>query len=143
MNARTLSLLIRLAAVAVIMAIASRLAARTLTVLHSFGADDGSEPHAAVVIGAGGVLYGTTTYSGIYTGCESSCGTVFSLTPPGIAGGSWTETVLHYFTGLDGSYPYGPILIGPGGVLFDRAYPRRRGTISPTDGTRQLCVRQG
>src|ERR1019366_3049068 len=49
--------------------------------LYSFAcAPDGSEPQAGVVMGGGGVLYGTTRSGG--TGnCPSGCGTVFSLTP--------------------------------------------------------------
>jgi hypothetical protein len=31
--------------------------------------------------------------------CPTGCGLVFQLTPPGVAGGDWTENVLHSFTG--------------------------------------------
>jgi outer membrane protein assembly factor BamB len=48
----------------------------TMTLLHSFsGGDDGGNPTAGVVIGADGVLYGTTTNGG----GTGKFGTVFAL----------------------------------------------------------------
>jgi len=71
-------------------------------------------PQAGVVIGEGGVLYGTTTGGG-----TSGDGTVFSLTPPASPGGAWTEAVLHNFTGGPGGrIPAGSLAIGRNGVLF-------------------------
>jgi hypothetical protein len=64
-----------------------------------------------------GVLYGTT---GVPNDGQvgTGYGTIFSLTPPGSPGGSWTETVLYFFTdGSDGGKPTG-IVAGPGGVLY-------------------------
>jgi len=84
-------------------------------VLYSFaGGSDGFNPYGGVTVGSGGVLYGTTSSggAGIY------CGTVFSLTPPATTGGTWTNTVLHRFTGSDGCLPYAGVTIGSGGVLF-------------------------
>jgi uncharacterized repeat protein (TIGR03803 family) len=57
----------------------------TETVLHNFtgGTSDGANPYSGVVIGEGGVLYGTTFYAGTGS-CNflgSGCGIVFSLTP--------------------------------------------------------------
>lgn len=88
------------------------------TVLYNFGGSTGEAPNGGVVIGSGGVLYGTTAYGGTGSGCAtpqySGCGTVFSLTPP-----TWTEAVLHSFTGgSDGANPYAPVVIGSGGVLY-------------------------
>ena len=88
----------------------------TETVLHSFSGSDGANPHASVLIGAGGVLYGTTYYGG-----TSSDGTVFMLTPPGTPGGAWMETVLHNFTGSDGANPHAPVIIDSNGVLYGTA----------------------
>jgi uncharacterized repeat protein (TIGR03803 family) len=70
--------------------------------------------NAGVVIGKGGVLYGTTN------GGSTNYGTVFSLTPPATQGGSWTETVLHNFTGSpsDGANPYAGVVIGESGELY-------------------------
>src|ERR1700733_10990555 len=69
----------------------------------------------AVIIGHGGVLYGTTEGGG-----TSNNGTVFSLTPPGPPGGVWTETVLYSFAGSpnDGANPEAGVVIGGGGVLY-------------------------
>jgi len=66
----------------------------TQTVLYSFtGGNDGTGP-AGVAIGKGHVLYGATSGGG-----ASNAGTVFSLTPPKVAGGAWTQAVLYSFTG--------------------------------------------
>jgi uncharacterized repeat protein (TIGR03803 family) len=96
----------------------------TETVLYSFQTDfngqgDGTYPSAGVVIGSGGVLYGSTIFGGNNSFCQGiGCGIVFSLTPPASPGGKWTETVLHYFDGSDGAFPYGGVVIGEGGVLY-------------------------
>ena len=80
----------------------------TDTVLHEFtgGSSDGAEPGAGVVIGIDGVLYGTTPFGGSgpcnVSGFPTGCGTVFSLTPPATPGATWTETVIHDFTGGSG-----------------------------------------
>lgn len=53
----------------------------TETVLYNFtGGTDGSQPNA-VVIGPGGLLFGTTTNGGTGSSCFTGCGTVISLTP--------------------------------------------------------------
>jgi len=87
----------------------------TEAVLYRFAGSpsDGSNPFSGVVIGSGGVLYGTTRLGG-----SLDNGTVFSLTPPVSPGGSWTESVLYNFTGAsDGNGPEG-VVIGSGGVLY-------------------------
>jgi uncharacterized repeat protein (TIGR03803 family) len=91
----------------------------TENVLYSFtGGNDGGQPVASVVIGKGGVLYGTTEYGGTASG-YSGFGTVFSLTPPTSSGGAWTENVLYSFTGgSDGSIPVAGIVIGTGRALY-------------------------
>jgi uncharacterized repeat protein (TIGR03803 family) len=87
----------------------------TLTTLYNFtGESDGYHPMAGVVIGSGGVLYGTTYSYGSFT----NEGTVFSLTPPAVAGGAWTQATIQEFTGNNGVYPEGPLVIGSGGVLY-------------------------
>jgi uncharacterized protein (TIGR03437 family) len=74
---------------------------------------------SSLAIGSGGVLYGTTQYTGSYLSFSfSPCGTVFSLTPPASPGGAWTETVLYNFSGSDGCYPVGGVVIGNDGVLY-------------------------
>jgi len=76
-------------------------------VLHSFagGPDDGYQPTAGLTQGPNGVLYGATSRGGNDTTCD--CGIVFELTPPSGLGGSWTETVIHSFSGPDGANPQG------------------------------------
>jgi uncharacterized repeat protein (TIGR03803 family) len=89
------------------------------TVLYSFGGFDGAYPAAGVVLGADGVLYGTTTSGGGGV-CYSfyGCGTVFSLTPPPSPGGAWMKTLLYTFTGGgDGGYPLG-LVIDNNGALY-------------------------
>jgi hypothetical protein len=98
----------------------------TETTIHSFGnAPDAGGPQAGLVIGTGGVLYGTTFFGGSGGApCEfengPGCGAVFQLTPPAEAGGPWTETVIYGFTGTngDGAFPAGGVVLGPNGVLY-------------------------
>jgi uncharacterized repeat protein (TIGR03803 family) len=85
------------------------------TVLCDFAdSTEGTFPVGGVVIGPGGVLYGTTQQGG-----SSNEGTVFSLTPPASPGNSWTETVLHSFTGgTDGGQPLAGVVIDNSGALY-------------------------
>ncbi|MGA2134173.1 MAG: choice-of-anchor tandem repeat GloVer-containing protein [Bryobacteraceae bacterium] len=87
----------------------------TKRLLYTFsGSNDGIDPIAGVVIGPGGVLYGTT-----YVGGFDNNGTVFSLTPSGDPIEPWTETQIHAFgEATDGAFPGAPLLIGAGGVLY-------------------------
>jgi len=91
------------------------------TELYSFtGGADGSGPSSAIFIGqqsAGHlVLYGMTAAGG-----ANNAGTVYSLQPPAISGGAWTETVLYSFTGgSDGGDP-GSIAMATSGVLYGTA----------------------
>jgi uncharacterized repeat protein (TIGR03803 family) len=96
----------------------------THTVLYSFtGSADGGEPYKGVTLDTHGNIYGTAVTGGGGS-CEGGCGVVFMLTN---SNGTWTQTVIHQFTGgSDGS--------GPGsGLTFDR-----HGNIygmTPTGGT--------
>ena len=83
------------------------------TVLYTFAGGSGLMPEGDLSIGSGGVLYGTTVSGGSYLG-----GNVFSLTPPGSEGGSWSEDVLHSFTYSGGTNPYAGVVVGKGGVLY-------------------------
>ena len=84
-------------------------------VLHSFGSVGAEIPMAGVVIGAEGVLYGTTTAGGNSGGW----GTVYSLTPPTSPQAAWTEHVLHSFaSGSDGAIPTADLIQATVGVLY-------------------------
>jgi hypothetical protein len=90
------------------------------TLVQSFrGGSDGILPAGQLVMGADGSLYGTAQFGddsgnqcdGFLTGC----GLVFKLSP--IAGGGWSKTVLHVFTGVsDGGVPNGVALDAGGNV---------------------------
>jgi uncharacterized repeat protein (TIGR03803 family) len=89
--------------------------------------DSGYGPQSSLAMDDTGNLYGTTEGGGTIS-CpnidSTGCGTVFQLAPPAAAGGSWTMTVLHNFTGLsgDGANPYAGIIIGKGGLLYGTTY---------------------
>lgn len=87
----------------------------TETVIHIFtnSGGDGANAVAGVLIGKGGVLYGTTQSGG-----TSGDGTVFSLTPPASPGGRWTEEVLLTFAGSNGANPMTGVVIGKDRVLY-------------------------
>ena len=80
----------------------------TESVLYSFaGGSDGRQPSTGVVFDSTGALYGTT-YDG---GTINNYGTVFQLTPPAVAGGTWTHNLIYTFQGVyDGQ--------NPGAVVF-------------------------
>jgi uncharacterized repeat protein (TIGR03803 family) len=82
------------------------------TLLHVFtGGADGDWPTAGSLIrDHGGNLYGTTSAGG-NTGCNGNgCGVVYKLSASG------EETVLHAFTGSDGSDPLGLAADGDGNL---------------------------
>ncbi|MFI5114680.1 MAG: choice-of-anchor tandem repeat GloVer-containing protein [Terriglobales bacterium] len=88
------------------------------TVLYSFtGAGDGLDPHGGVTLDSAGNLFGTTVAGGFGGICAGDgCGVVFELTP---SGGSWTETTLYSFQGLnDGFGPGGGLVFDTAGNLF-------------------------
>ena len=93
----------------------------TKTVLYAFrgGRQDGAIPIRGVTFDQAGNIYGTTVDGGINNSpCNAfGCGTVFKLTPS--AGGHWTESILHFFTGgLDGYKPESPLAIDGAGNLY-------------------------
>jgi hypothetical protein len=106
---------------------ASAGSAWTETTIYQFNGtpDDGGGPLAALTVGPGGMLYGTTQYGGSGTLCTLNnvvvgCGTVFQLTPPAVPRGTWTETVLYSFTGQDGdgALPVAGLVLGKNGSLY-------------------------
>ena len=93
------------------------------TVLHEFSNVyvEGSDPLAGLSVSRDGDLYGTTSQLG-----PSQSGTIFRLTPDG------TLTVLHAFTGDDGSYALAALVQGSDGNFYGTTYDggaHDRGTI--------------
>jgi hypothetical protein len=52
--------------------------------------------------------------------CSGGCGVVYQLTPTDT--GKWKYTVLHKFTGQDGFYPGGGVILDRKGNLYGTAY---------------------
>jgi uncharacterized repeat protein (TIGR03803 family) len=90
----------------------------TESVLHGFaGRRDGAHPWSGLTFDASGNLYGETTQGGNSSNCRGGCGVVFKLTPH--SGGKWTESVIHRFTGEDGSDPqWGSLTFDAAGKLY-------------------------
>jgi len=85
------------------------------TVLYDFtGGADGGEPYKGVTLDAEGNLYGTAVTGGGGS-CEGGCGVVYKLSN---SGGTWNQTVIHTFTGSDGSGPGSPVAIDKNGDVF-------------------------
>src|SRR5437016_590444 len=83
----------------------------TYRVLHDFfGGLDGDSPFSQLVRDNNGVLYGTTTN---YDTSSYSFGTVFRY---GFFGND-VET-LHRFSGPDGAFPYGGLVLDANGFLY-------------------------
>jgi uncharacterized repeat protein (TIGR03803 family) len=72
----------------------------TVTVLHSFSGNDGSNPDW-LIEGSDGNFYGTTTLGGGAARGFCGCGTIFKITPAGVF------TTLHTFVQTDGDEPNG------------------------------------
>ena len=87
------------------------------TVLYSFtGSADGGEPYKGVTLDAEGNLYGTAVTGGSGS-CEGGCGVAYKLEHR-----TWTESVVHAFTGGDdGSGPGARLTIDGQGNLYGMA----------------------
>jgi uncharacterized repeat protein (TIGR03803 family) len=108
----------------------------TETVLYSFcklsGCRDGAQPEAGVVLDGSGNIYGTATYGG--EPCDANdigCGVVYELTPQ--LDGTYTESVLHTFAGLqgspsDGDLPQNQLVLDSAGNLYGTTF---RGGVNP------------
>jgi len=86
------------------------------TVLYSFtGGTDGGEPYKGVTLDRKGNLYGTAVTGGSGS-CEGGCGVVYKLTN---SGGTYTQSVIHAFTGgHDGSGPGARVTVDRGGQVY-------------------------
>jgi uncharacterized repeat protein (TIGR03803 family) len=88
----------------------------THSVLYSFtGGADGGEPYKGVTLDASGNLYGTAVTGGSGS-CEGGCGVAYKLTNND---GTWTQSVIHAFTGgNDGSGPGAGLTIDGKGKVY-------------------------
>jgi uncharacterized repeat protein (TIGR03803 family) len=83
------------------------------TTLHSFtGGRDGAGPYGNLILDSAGSLYGTAHNGGSPT-CD--CGVAFKLTR---TSSGWKETLLHTFTGKDGSRPSASLIFDSAGNLY-------------------------
>jgi uncharacterized repeat protein (TIGR03803 family) len=89
----------------------------THTILYSFTSGaDGGQPYGGVTLDAEGNLYGTAVTGGSGGACEGGCGVAYKLTN---VGGTWTQGVLHNFTGGDdGSGPGAGLTLDAQGNLY-------------------------
>jgi uncharacterized repeat protein (TIGR03803 family) len=95
----------------------------TEKLLHVFsGGKDGAGPGSGLIMGAGGVLYGTTTAGGGNSACPGGCGTVFALMPPAAGKTRWTERVLYTFDGAGGGLPVSPLRMDGAGNLLGTTF---------------------
>jgi uncharacterized repeat protein (TIGR03803 family) len=80
------------------------------TIVYEFNAG-GYEPNAGVVMDKSGNLYGTTDYGG-----SGDCGVIYRLAPK--PKNKWKYTVLHTFSGNDGCFPEGNLVLDKNGNLY-------------------------
>ena len=108
----------------------------TEAILYSFtGGADGAQPETRLAFDAFGNLYGTADARGLNSsGCggywgfnyDGGCGVAFELTPN--PDGTWTQTVLHQFTGgADGAKQIGPVALDAAGNLYTTAQGGKTG----------------
>jgi uncharacterized repeat protein (TIGR03803 family) len=94
----------------------------TENVLYRFGGGrDGSFPESTLLRGKDGTLYGITSFGGedVVEDASAGNGTVYKLTPPKSAAGTWTHSVLHRFVGgRDGSVPLSGLMLNSDGKLY-------------------------
>jgi uncharacterized repeat protein (TIGR03803 family) len=82
-------------------------------VIHAFDGTDGTEPGGELITDKDGNIYGQSLVGG-----PADLGVIFRLSP---AGGGWTYSVLHNFTGgSDGRAPGSRLYIDGQGVLWGR-----------------------
>jgi uncharacterized repeat protein (TIGR03803 family) len=102
--------IVTVALVVTIMFASRNAAASTYKVLYAFkNLSEGADPRGTLAMDGAGNLYGTTAVGGGF-------GNVFELTRN--TDGTWTETVLHSFSGLDGNAPYAGVTLDADGNLY-------------------------
>jgi hypothetical protein len=88
----------------------------TFTTIYDFVFPRGADPVGSLVIDASGNLYGAT-YDGAkeYSYCPAGCGVIFELSP---TSDGWKQSLVHAFSGPDGSLVQGGLTIDSSGNLF-------------------------
>jgi hypothetical protein len=96
----------------------------TKTTLHAFNRLDGDLPSGKLLIDSSGSLYGGTVAGGNVPcldgyGHVIGCGVIFKLIPPAPGLTTWTEKVVHNFSGIpDGTSPEGGVIQDKAGNLY-------------------------
>ncbi len=87
---------------------------QTFSTLYTFGSGINYQgPFGPLVEASDGSLYGVTVAGGL------GYGTVFQLSPPAVAGGTWAETAIYSFHGgVDGYRPAEGLVADKGGNLY-------------------------
>jgi uncharacterized repeat protein (TIGR03803 family) len=100
----------------------------TETILYSFTPlPDAAFPSSPLTIDKDGNLYGTALQGG-----ANNLGAIYEISPPAVAGGAWTETVLYSFNGIDGTLPIGRLVLDASGALYgttDGGGAKEEGTV--------------
>jgi len=88
-------------------------------IVYSFtGGADGGEPYKGVTLDHAGNLYGTAVTGGSGS-CEGGCGVAYKITN---IGGTWTQSVIHAFSGGDdGSGPGARLTVDRKGNVYGMA----------------------
>lgn len=108
--------LVRAVSLAAVLMLTFTVAAQTEKTIHPFNGInhiDGSGPEGNVVADSAGNLYGTAFGSG-----SAGVGIVYKLSRPVPPSGTWTESILHAFTGPDGANPAGGLIFDSAGNLY-------------------------
>jgi hypothetical protein len=83
-------------------------------VLYRFPSTDINQPTGSLILGKGGVLFGTASSGG-----PANAGGVFELLPPPKGQKRWTEKTLYAFKGgTDGKAPWAALLMDSSGALY-------------------------
>lgn len=87
------------------------------TLLYRLSRADGFSPQGSLARDAAGRLYGSAELGG-----PGGAGTLFELSPPGAAGLAWTYRRLVGFSGANGVYPLGDLVLDATGALYGTTY---------------------